>query len=343
MYTIKVYLSKLIPSIIIFSIFILGYIGINNLIEINFLKSKINSLILYSCYLIIALPLYAPLNQRFTQIFKKLIFTNQYNYNEILFKLHSQLSKTTDSQKLEKILYQLFVDELNMLDIEIIIPYDYFNQNIPSEEFFSLFNSNKNVLNFSKEEKKYFFKNNNKAILVTTFLKEVNTSNTLFNDYTLFFTNVDTSNNLSLIILIGKKITNTRFSLSDYDFLAKINAYIFEHFEKLKQHRISTQINIAKRIQKEIIPYKFSIQNCSTSIYFKSCNEVGGDFFDYHKIDNNEWLILGDVTGLGIGAGMVVLMIQSIFSTLINSKNIISPIDLNYYANHILCKKECSH
>ena len=103
---------------------------------------------------------------------------------------------------------------------------------------------------------------------------------------------------------------------------------------QIKQLRVRTEMDIAQKIQSEIIPQNKTIPNCTTATYLRSSDEVGGDFYDIHKKDNNNWIILGDVTGHGIGSGMIMLMIQSIFSSLIHSSKLTDPAEINKQANN---------
>jgi len=66
--------------------------------------------------------------------------------------------------------------------------------------------------------------------------------------------------------------------------------------------------------------------------------EMGGDYYDIISTDNGTWILLGDVTGHGVGSAMVMFMVQSIMTTLINSNAVSTPAQLLYEANRILCQ-----
>ena len=130
----------------------------------------------------------------------------------------------------------------------------------------------------------------------------------------------------------------SNFSNEDIILLTTLSNQISSNLLRIKELRLTSQIEIAQKIQTEIIPQQQYIPNCDISTFMKSSDEVGGDFYDIHHKNEDCWIILGDVAGHGIGSGMIMLMIQSIFSTIIHSSNIIDPAILNKLANKVLCK-----
>jgi serine phosphatase RsbU (regulator of sigma subunit) len=69
----------------------------------------------------------------------------------------------------------------------------------------------------------------------------------------------------------------------------------------------------------------------------RPAESVGGDYFDVHRSGDDCWLLLGDVTGHGLGAGLVMLMAQSTLSAIVEARPEISPKELNVLANRVLC------
>lgn len=98
------------------------------------------------------------------------------------------------------------------------------------------------------------------------------------------------------------------------------NEYIesIHHIEGKKQ-RIEAELSIAESIQKSILP-TVSIENDEYSIYGFSqpANEVGGDFFDYYELDDeNVAIVIGDASGKGIPAAILSTIAQSIIKQLL--------------------------
>ncbi|RAP33808.1 hypothetical protein DID75_00790 [Candidatus Marinamargulisbacteria bacterium SCGC AG-410-N11] len=100
--------------------------------------------------------------------------------------------------------------------------------------------------------------------------------------------------------------------------------------------RIETTIQTGHNIQSEIIPDKIQVPGLDIASFMKPSDEIGGDYYDSMEIDGRYWVFIGDVTGHGIGSGLVMFMIQSIISTILKTHKYISPGKLNFIANQIL-------
>lgn len=102
--------------------------------------------------------------------------------------------------------------------------------------------------------------------------------------------------------------------------------------------RISAEIELAHRIQMEILPKDPRLPGVEIACYMKPAEAVGGDYFDMYDFGTRSWILLGDVTGHGLSAGLVMLMAQSIISSLLHSRPDIQPHELYGLANQVLIK-----
>ena len=64
-----------------------------------------------------------------------------------------------------------------------------------------------------------------------------------------------------------------------------------------------------------------------------SADEVGGD---YYTMGEMSWVLVGDVTGHGLASGLVMFMVQSIITSILQTRPNLSPAELNALANQIL-------
>lgn len=79
---------------------------------------------------------------------------------------------------------------------------------------------------------------------------------------------------------------------------------------------IKKELEAAKKIQRFIVPSDFSfIDYPSVSGIYKPIEDIGGDFFDCYKIDENRSaFVIADVTGHGIPAALTMTMAKMLFS-----------------------------
>ncbi len=103
-----------------------------------------------------------------------------------------------------------------------------------------------------------------------------------------------------------------------------------------KEARIATEMEVAHRIQMDILPTNPRIPGLEISCYMKPAEEVGGDYYDIYSFGSYSWIMVGDVTGHGLSSGLVMLMAQSIISAILHTRKDITPGELNFLANKLL-------
>jgi sigma-B regulation protein RsbU (phosphoserine phosphatase) len=103
-----------------------------------------------------------------------------------------------------------------------------------------------------------------------------------------------------------------------------------------RQARIAAELEAARRIQSMILPRELQLPGLDVVGYMRPADSVGGDYFDICRNGDDCWILLGDVTGHGLGAGLVMLMAQSTLSAIVQARPDISPRELNHLANRVL-------
>ncbi len=85
-----------------------------------------------------------------------------------------------------------------------------------------------------------------------------------------------------------------------------------------ESQRKSQELEDAKQLQFSMLPHvPPQLPNLDMAMFMKTCVEVGGDYYDYKvDADNNLTVIIGDATGHGVRAGIVVATVKSYFHTL---------------------------
>ncbi len=89
-------------------------------------------------------------------------------------------------------------------------------------------------------------------------------------------------------------------------------------FLDAENKRKSLELEDARKLQLSILPKSFpQMQHLEISARMRTAAEVGGDYYDYHLSDDGTiTLTIGDATGHGIKAGIMVTLIKSLFDTM---------------------------
>jgi sigma-B regulation protein RsbU (phosphoserine phosphatase) len=88
----------------------------------------------------------------------------------------------------------------------------------------------------------------------------------------------------------------------------------------IKQEKMKKELELAAELQKLLFPSELpSNQDMDISAKYKSHHEVGGDYYDFIYLGDNEYAIcIADVSGKGIGAAMLMANFQATIRTLFN-------------------------
>lgn len=104
-----------------------------------------------------------------------------------------------------------------------------------------------------------------------------------------------------------------------------------------EKERISSELNIAARIQQNLMPQDFpELPGVELAAKTRSSSEVGGDTFDIIQADEDNTIIyIGDVTGHGVPAGLIMIMVDVLIHTFITqyhtTKEIMNNVNKHLY------------
>lgn len=106
----------------------------------------------------------------------------------------------------------------------------------------------------------------------------------------------------------------------------------------LDNERYIKELNIAKNVQRSLLPSDLDHSSFfDIAAYSKSADEVGGDYYDIYKVDENRTVvIIGDVSGKGTSAAFHMSQLKGIFHSLVQLD--LSSRDFMIYANNALAK-----
>jgi|GEM_PF-618612 len=93
------------------------------------------------------------------------------------------------------------------------------------------------------------------------------------------------------------------------------------------------EMELAKKIQTVLLPEKPQISGYDISAYMKPASEVGGDYYDVINVEDQDWVIIGDVSGHGVPAGLIMMMVQTSIHTALKQNQNLDPTELLIIVN----------
>ena len=92
----------------------------------------------------------------------------------------------------------------------------------------------------------------------------------------------------------------------------------------LEKEKLKKSLEIARDVQQSLLPSQSpEIEGLEIYAVCKSCDETGGDYFDFIELGNNQiGFAIGDVSGHGIGAALFMGMSRMLLRTFARSENL---------------------
>ncbi|MDP2304129.1 MAG: SpoIIE family protein phosphatase [Ignavibacteria bacterium] len=131
-----------------------------------------------------------------------------------------------------------------------------------------------------------------------------------------------------------KELMITAFKLERTEKVKKTTAILLEEtIEELEQKRRAVEVQAkiiqlehdrktkeledARLLQLSMLPKELpKLPHLDITVYMKTATEVGGDYYDFHiALDGTLTFAIGDATGHGMKAGIIVSMVKALFSS----------------------------
>ncbi|MGE0087352.1 MAG: SpoIIE family protein phosphatase [Desulfococcaceae bacterium] len=110
--------------------------------------------------------------------------------------------------------------------------------------------------------------------------------------------------------------------------------------------RIQTEMQVAKKIQTCLLPKKAELSGYEIAASCEPSEEVGGDYYDVISVGGYDWIVIGDVSGHGVSAGLVMMMVQTAIHTVLIQNpqmpvsRLLSVINRTIYENIVLMDEQ---
>lgn len=125
-------------------------------------------------------------------------------------------------------------------------------------------------------------------------------------------------NNLSENVFTPERI-NIINILSSQAAISLENAKLYLNLEKATREKTKalTEMEIARQIQTSLLPLQPEIAGYELMSFMKTAEEVSGDYYDVIYEDGKYWFAIGDASGHGVTAGLIMMMVQTSIHTII--------------------------
>jgi len=102
------------------------------------------------------------------------------------------------------------------------------------------------------------------------------------------------------------------------------------------KERLERELEIAGTIQTSIVPRRVPVRNFDFAGGLVPASVVGGDYYDVTPVADGLWLGIGDVSGHGLEAGLIMLMVQSGLGALLRGRAPLRPSEAVRALNDLL-------
>lgn len=111
---------------------------------------------------------------------------------------------------------------------------------------------------------------------------------------------------------------------------AKIQvANLYFHQSIVAKTRMETEMRVAQDVQTQLLPKELpdlSSMHLQTAVYFHPASLIGGDFYDFTRTSENTFAFaIGDISGKGIPAALLMVMVLTALRAKTNSEHHYTP------------------
>lgn len=133
-----------------------------------------------------------------------------------------------------------------------------------------------------------------------------------------------TTSGLLGFLVISSKTNGEDFTAEELELLQSFSAQtalVAENLEllgeRLEKEKLEEQLKVARNIQKGLLPGKIPIiPGLEMAALIKFCLDVAGDYYDIIRLDDGKVVLsIGDVSGKGVGAALLMANLQASLRT----------------------------
>ncbi|WP_437517894.1 AAA family ATPase [Sorangium sp. So ce1099] len=80
-----------------------------------------------------------------------------------------------------------------------------------------------------------------------------------------------------------------------------------------------SEMDLARKIQTVLLPQQTRVKDYEMAAVMTPADSVGGDYYDVVQTDGSSWVLIGDVSGHGVTAGLIMMMVQTAVRTILTT------------------------
>lgn len=107
------------------------------------------------------------------------------------------------------------------------------------------------------------------------------------------------------------------------------------HFTEVELRQLESELELSQVVQRGLLPQQApDIPGLAVAAFSRPAQIVSGDYFDFVRFkDGGHGIVMADVSGHGVAAGMLMSSLQTAFHTLVPAAE--SPLDVLERINHL--------
>ncbi len=95
-------------------------------------------------------------------------------------------------------------------------------------------------------------------------------------------------------------------------------------------------MKLAMIIHTALLPQNPGIKGYDIAIHMTPAKQVGDDYYDIINFDEMDWIVIGDVSGHGLPAGLVMMILQTSIKTVLYQFPNLHPSSLLKVVNRVI-------
>lgn len=318
-----------VVSAVVIGAYVLVSLGLNIAMEHYQITGSKAFPILFTLVIIL---IFNPLRDRIQAIVDRIFFRKEYDSGKIIDKISDAVSSLLDLEQILKRTTGIFTNDMFINTSSIMLldaaqsEYRVYlaDGDVPMKTNNIVLKAEDNLIQILEKRKKELTKNDLIERSEFRGVRKVCAEKFDILKSSLIVPLIYRNKMIGLLNL-GEKKSGKFYNREDIDLFRTIanqgavaieNVRLFQ--ENLEKQRMEEELSIARELQKSMLPSTCpEIKGFEIAAYSTQAREVGGDFYDFIKMDEEKLgIVIGDVTGKSVSGALVMSAARSVLRLL---------------------------